>query len=311
MKAICVYTRGGPDSLLYDDVPQPPVKEGELLVQVYAAGITRGEYTWGTTWKTKSGEDRLVPVILGHELSGVVAETGSGVSNFKKGDAVFGLTDFYRNGVEAEYTIALPSEVALKPKALDYIQAAATSLSGLTAWQSLFDKAHLKPDQRVLIHGAAGAVGSFAVQFARWAGAHVIAIASERYKDFLQELGAEQIIDYKSTHFEDVISDMDVVFDTVGGDTLDRSWQVLKKGGALVSIVETPSQEKAVSAGVQATYFIVEPNQNQLARIGDLLSSGTVKPVIDTIFPLVHARQAYQRTLSEHNQGKIVLQIVE
>jgi len=217
---------------------------------------------------------------------------------------------YSRDGAEAEYTIALPSELAPKPRTLDYVSAAAVPLSALTAWQALFEHASLVAGQRVLIHGAAGGVGVFAVQLAHWAGAHVIATASARNRDFLHELGANEVIDYTTTRFEEVVQDVDLVFDTVGGDTLQRSWQVIKPGGVLLSIVSPrPSFAEAKGYDVRPVWFVVEPNREELIQIGTLIDAGHLRPIIDTVFPLAQARQAYEQGARGHTRGKIVLRV--
>lgn len=226
---------GGPQDLVYEgDVMKPHPKEGEVLVKVYATGVTRNEIVW--IW---GYPDISLPIILGHELSGIVEEVGPKVTNQRVGEAVYGLTDtsVKRDGAEADYVIAIESEIAPKPQSLDHEYAAGVPMAGLTAWQALFDHAHLSSKDTILIHGAAGGVGSFAVQLARWTGAHVIGTASAYNSSFLKGLGVNDVIDYKETRFEDRVHDVDVVFDTVGGKTLERSWQVLRKGGKLVSVV--------------------------------------------------------------------------
>ena len=192
------------------------------------------------------------------------------------------------------------------------MQAAAVPLSALTAWQALFEHASLVAGQTVLIHGAAGGVGVFAVQLAHWAGAQVIATASARNRDFLRELGANEVIDYTTTRFEEVVHDVDLVFDTVGGDTLQRSWQVIKPGGVLVSIVgPRPSFEQAKALWVRPVWFVVEPNREQLIQIGALIDAGHLRPIIDTVFPLAQARQAYEQGTKGHTRGKIVLCVTD
>ncbi len=310
MKAIHIHGRGGPDRLAYEDAPQPHPRQGEVLVRVYATGIIASELTWSVTYQTKAGSTRSLP-IPGHDLSGVVEEVGPGVTTIARGSAVYALTAFDRDGAEAEYTIALPSELAPKPRSLDYVQAAAVPLTALTAWQAFFDHASLVAGQTVLIHGAAGGVGVFAVQLAHWAGAHVIGTASARNCDFLRELGANEIIDYTTTRFEDVVQDVDIVLDTVGSETLERSWKVVKKGGVLVSVVSPPSAEQAKAHGVRPVWFIVEPNRDQLIQIGALIDTGRVRPIIDTVLPLSQARQAYEQGARGHTRGKIVLRVVD
>jgi NADPH:quinone reductase-like Zn-dependent oxidoreductase len=307
MKAIRMHAQSGPEQFVYEDVPQPQPGHSEVLVRVYATGVTPAEPTWSASWKTSAGVARPHP-IPGHDVAGVVAEVGPGVNGVTIGEEVYGLTDFERDGAEAEYTIALPNELAPKPRSLDFIQAAAVPLTALTVWQAFFDHANLSAGQTVLIHGAAGGVGSFAVQVARWAGAHAIGTASEHKHEWLRQLGAEELIDYTAIRFEDVAHDVDVVLDTIGGDTQERSWGVLKKGGILVSLVGPVSQERAAAHGVRAVFFIVRPNRSQLTRIGELIDAGQLRPVVETVLPLAQARQAYQ---GQHRSGKIVLQVFD
>lgn len=310
MKAIRIHGRGGPERLVYEEAPQPHPGPGEVLVRVYATAIIATELTWAGTYQDKAGAARALP-IPGHDLSGVVEEVGPGVSTLARGSEVYALTAFDRDGAEAEYTLALPSELAPKPRMLDYVQAAAVPLASLTAWQALFDHAHLVAGQTVLIHGAAGGVGVFAVQIARWAGAHVIATASARNRDFLRELGANEIIDYTTTRFEEVVQDVDIVFDMVGGDTLQRSWQVVKPGGVLVSVVSPlPTFEEAKAQNVRPVWFVVEPNREQLIQIGALIDAGRIRPIIETVLPLAQARQAYEQGARGHTRGKIVLRVM-
>jgi NADPH:quinone reductase-like Zn-dependent oxidoreductase len=320
MRAVRVHKfGGGPQDLVYEEnVMQPRPKEGELLVKVYATGVTPNEINW--IWYHP---DISLPIILGHELSGIVEEVDSKVTNQRVGEAVYGLTDtlsFTRDGAEAEYVIAIDSEMAPKPQSLDHEYAAAVPMAGLTAWQALFDHAHLSSKDTILIHGAAGGVGSFAVQLARWTGAHIIGTASEHNSSFLKDLGVNDVIDYKKTSFEDRVHDVDVVFDTVGGKTLERSWRVLRKGGKLVSVAsqDLPTtfdklqayfKEKGDSYGIDATWFILHPSRDQLIRIGELIDSGRVKPVVDTILPLSQASQAYEGAKGVHKHGKIVLRV--
>ena len=313
MKAIRIHGRGGPDHLVYEDAPQPSPGPGEVLVRVYAAGIIANELKWDETYQTKAGSPLTLP-IPGRDLSGVVAEVGPGVTTLIKGSEVYAMLDYGRDGAQADYTVALPNELVPKPSTLDHVQAAAVPLSALTAWQALFDHAHLAAGQTVLIHGGAGGVGVFAVQLAHWAGAQVIATTSARNRDFLRELGvgANEIIDYTTTRFEEVVHGVDLVFDLVGGDTLQRSWQVIKPGGVLVSMV-SPPPPAAVTKGhdVRFAWFVVEPNRDELIHIGALLDAGHLRPIIDTVFPLAQARQAYEQAAKGHTRGKIVLRVMD
>jgi NADPH:quinone reductase-like Zn-dependent oxidoreductase len=311
MKAIRLHGRGGPERLVYEDVPQPHPGQGEVLVCVYATGVIANELRWDETYETKAGSKRILP-IPGRDLSGVVEEVGPGTPTLTKGSQVYAMMDYGRDGAEAEFTIALPGELAPKPRTLDYVQAAAVPLTALTAWQAIFEHASLVAGQTVLIHGAAGGVGVFAVQLAHWVGAHVIATASARNHDFLHELGANEVIDYTTTRFEEGVHDVDLVFDTVGGDTLQRSWKVIKPGGVLVTIVSPPpSFENAKAQGIRPFWFVVEPNRDELIQIGTLIDAGHLRPIIDTVFPLSQARQAYEQGARGHTRGKIVLRVVD
>jgi len=311
MKAVRIYGRGGPDHLIYEDAPQRHPGAGEVLVRVYATGVIANELKWDVTYQTKAGSPRGLP-IPGRDLSGVVEEAGPGVTTLVKGAEVYAMLDYGCDGAEAEFTIALPNELAPKPRTLDHVQAAAVPLSALTAWQALFDQAHLAAGQTVLIQGAAGGVGVFAVQLAHWAGAQIIATASAHNRDFLRELGANEVIDYTTTRFEEVVQSVDIVFDTVGGDTLAHSWQVVKPGGMLVSVVSPPlSADARKRHDVRFAWFVVQPNREQLVQIGALIDAGRIRPIIDTVFPLAQARQAYEQGAKGHTRGKIVLRVVD
>src|SRR5215510_10216202 len=248
---------GRPPVLVEDNIPRPQPGRGELLVQVYAAGVTPTEVLWYPTTHDKSGEKRSCAV-PGHEFSGVVAAVGEDTAGFALGDEVYGMNDWFADGAMAEYCITQPSSVAHKPPHLTHVEAASVPIGGLTAWQGLFDRARLQAGERILVHGGAGAVGIFAVQLARFRGARVTATASARNLDFVTGLGAEQVIDYRAVAFEDHISGMDVVFDTVGGDTLQRSWGVLKPGGRMITIAA--DSETTTDNRVKQAFFIVEPH---------------------------------------------------
>jgi NADPH:quinone reductase-like Zn-dependent oxidoreductase len=308
MRAMRMHGRGGPDHLVLDDVPQPHPGPGEVLVRVAAAAIIATELQWDETYQTTAGEPRPLP-IPGRDLSGVVAEVGAEVPDIAVGEAVYAMLGYGRDGAEAEYALALPSELVPKPRTLDDVQAAAVPLSALTAWQALFIHAQLSKGQRVLIHGASGGVGTYAVQLAHWAGAQVLATAAARQTDFLRALGADQIIDYATTRFEDVAHDVDVVFDLVGGDTLTRSWPLVKMGGVVVSVVSPRPAAAPPRDDVRFVWFIVEPSGTQLRQIGDLLEAGQMRPIVDRVFPLAEARQAYEAGIHGHPRGKIVLTI--
>lgn len=308
MKAIRIHEKGGPEALVYEDAPKPVLLLGDALVRVYASSITKTELSWDETYQTDKGEPRT-PSIPGHEFSGVVEELAPGVTSVKPGEEVYGLASFSRDGSAAEFIAVRAEDLAPKPKSLDHIQAAAVPLAALTAWQALFSHANLTRGQRVLIHGGAGGVGSFAVQIANWAGANVITTAAENNHEFAGQLGAHEVIDYSKFRFEEQVSDADVVIDTIGGDTLERSYGVARQGGMLITIVEPPSAEKAKALGIKALYFIVEPNRTQLEEIGRLIDTGRVRVFVDTVLPLEQARQAFEQGLKGHSRGKIVLRV--
>jgi NADPH:quinone reductase-like Zn-dependent oxidoreductase len=312
MKAVRLHSYGGSDVLVYEDVPKPIPTEDEVLVRVHAAGVNPLD------WKVREGYLKEVlhsklPLILGWDVSGVVEEVGSGVTNFNTGDALYALPNIARNGAYAEYITIHAAEVAAKPTSLDHVRAASVPLAALTAWQSLFDAAGLSTGQSVLIHAAAGGVGIYAVQLAKTKGAHVIGTASASNQDFVRKLGADEVVDYKATRFENAVRDVDVVLDLIGGETQERSWKVLKKGGVLVTTIPTspPSSETTAAHGVRGIMFSVQPNTAQLTEIAGLIDAGQVKPIVETILPLVEARQAHELSQSGHTRGKIVLQVTD
>lgn len=309
MKAVRAHTRGGPETLVYEDAPLPHLALGDALVRVHAAAITPTEFTWNSTWTSSDGKDRR-PIVPSYEVSGIVENVAADVSDVKVAEDVYGLLNFWRDGAAAEYVAVRAADMAPKPKSLDHVHAATVPLSGLTAWQALFDHAHLSARDRVLIHGAAGGVGTFAVQFAHWRGAYVIGTASQGKAAFLRELGADEVLDYNSVRFENKVRDVDVVVDTVGGDTLERSWGILRRGGVLVTVVGDAPEEKSAKYGVRGVSFLVQPSRIQLDKISELIDAGTIRPIIDTVFPLPRAREAYERGLQGHNRGKMVLQVI-
>jgi NADPH:quinone reductase-like Zn-dependent oxidoreductase len=305
MKAICLRVRGGPEAFAYEEAPQPRPGEGDVLVRVHAAGVMHTELGWDQTWTTPTGAPRPWPVILGHEFSGEIAALEDGVKDVGVGDLVYGLNDWTCNGAYAEYCAARVDDLAPKPASVDHVHAAATPIAALTAWQGLIVRGGLAAGQRVLIHGAAGGVGTFAVQLAHWRGARVTATASTANLDFVRRLGANEVIDYRAQRFDDLVASVDVVFDTVGGETLDRSWAVLKPGGKLVTVADPGETNDERS---RAAYFIVEPSRTQLAEIAQLIEAGSLRPVVGAVFPLAEARQAYQH---KPNHGKVVLTVID
>lgn len=310
MKAIRTHKKGGPENLGFEDVPKPIPQPADALVRVLACAFTPTELTWDPTYTTSDGASRI-PTIPGHEFSGVIESLPASESELHVGDAVYALSDFWRDGAAAEYLAIRAADLARKPQNLNFTQAAAVPLSALTAWQALFDHAKLSKGQRILIHGAAGGVGTYAVQIAHGAGAHVTATGSAANAAFLRSLGADEVLDYTAVRFEEKLHGLDVVLDTIGGDTLARSWQVLRRGGALVTLLDEPPAEKAAEFGVRATFFIVMPSRAQLNEISGLIEAGTLRVILDTTFPLAQARQAFDRALARHNRGKIVLEVAQ
>jgi NADPH:quinone reductase-like Zn-dependent oxidoreductase len=282
MKAVRIHNYGGPEVLNYEDAPRPQPREGEVLIRVHAAGVNPAD------WKVREGHlkqfvQHKFPVILGWDLSGVVQKVGHGVSRFKKGDEVFSKPDTSRDGAYAEYVVVRESEIALKPKSLHHVYAAAVPLAGLTAWQALFDVAQLKPRQHVLIHGGSGGVGHLAIQFAKSKGVYVFASASTRNQDLLHRLGVDHPIDHTSQRFEEIARDVDVVLDTIGGETQERSWKMLKKGGILASLVQPPSEQKAKAFGVRGAFVW----SRQMASTGRNFRAdrlGNLRVVLDRMF---------------------------
>jgi NADPH:quinone reductase-like Zn-dependent oxidoreductase len=306
MKAVRLHRRGGPEQLAYEDAPTPMPGVGDALVRVHACAITPTELSWGTTYTTRDGVERL-PTIPGHELSGVVEAVSQDVSEPRVGDAVYALTDFWRDGAAADYVVVRARDLAPKPKNLSHTQAAAVPLSALTAWQALFDHAGLLKGQRVLIHAAAGGVGTYAVQLAKGRGAYVIGTARAINADFLRALGADDVIDYSAARFEDRVHDVDVVLDSVGGETLERSWSALRTGGVLVTIADSAPAEQAAKYSVRGVEFIVEPSRAQLIEIARLIETGALRVIVEATYPLPDARAAFVRGLGGHNRGKLVL----
>jgi NADPH:quinone reductase-like Zn-dependent oxidoreductase len=308
MRAVRIHRYGGPEVLSYEEAPAPQPAAGEVRVRVHAAGVNPVD------WKIREGwlKDRLnhtLPLILGWDISGEVEAVGADVTRFKIGDPVFSRPDISRDGAYAQYIAIRESELAFKPRSLDHVHAAGVPLAALTAWQALFDAARLESGQTVLVHAAAGGVGSFAVQLANWIGARVIGTASARNREFVLGLGADEVVDYRSTPFEQAVRDVDVVFDTLGGDVQRRSWQVLKPGGVLVSILEVPSEAEAQTHQARGAYVFVQPNALQLAEIASLIDTGTLFSPVETVLPLTEVRAAHELSQSGHARGKIVLTI--
>jgi len=308
VKAVRMHGRGGPEQLFFEDVAVPEVRAGDLLVQVCATGITPAELTWDATYQNADGTPRI-PSIPGHEVSGVVERMAPDVSDFRPGDEVYGLADFPRDGAAAEFAAVRAANLALKPRSISHAQAAALPITGLTAWQALFEHAHLDPGQTVLIHGGAGGVGTMAVQLAHWRRAHVLATASARDAAIVRSLGADAVIDYHAVGFEDLLRNLDVVLDTIGGETRELSWRLLRKGGVLVTLVSPIPPGVAEQRGVRGVFFVVSGNREQLDQITGLVNTGKLKPVVAEVLPLARAREAFEHGIAGHAPGKIVLEV--
>jgi NADPH:quinone reductase-like Zn-dependent oxidoreductase len=272
MHAVRLHRPGGPAELTLDDVPVPTPEHGEALVRVHAAAITRDELEWPV--------DRL-PAIPSYEVCGVIEAIGPDVASAAVGDAVFALTAFDRDGAAAEYVIVRAEILAAKPNALSDVESAALPMPGLTAWQGLFEHGRLEAGQRVLIHGAAGGVGHVAAQLADERGAQVLRTLDE------------------------VVDQVDLVFDTAGGELLARSPEVVRSGGRLVSVAEEPPETPRTD--VTATYFVVQPNRDQLAELARLADAGKLQVAIDSVFPFADARAAFERVQARGKTGKVVL----
>jgi NADPH:quinone reductase-like Zn-dependent oxidoreductase len=294
MNAIRLHPPGGLDRLVGERVATPFPGAGEALVRVHAAAITRDELDWPA--------DRL-PAIPSYELSGVVAAVAPDADGLSVGDPVYALANFERDGAAAEYAVLAAGLLAPKPQALDHVEAAAVPLAALSAWQGLFAHGRLAAGERVLVHGAAGGVGSFAVQLARHRGAHVIGTTSPSGVEIVKELGADEVVDNSKVRFEVAVEPVDLVFDTAGGELLERSPAVLREGGRLVTVAEEPSGE--------GVYFIVEPDREQLVEIGRLADAGELRSLVDSVFPLAEARAAFERSMQPGKRGKVVLRIAD
>ncbi|MFC5236182.1 NADP-dependent oxidoreductase [Pseudonocardia zijingensis] len=310
MRAVSQDVFGGPDVLHVVTRPRPVAGAGEIVVRVRAAGVNP------TDWKHRAGLPWLAePVpVLGWDVAGVVAEVGSGVTLYEPGDAVFGMLPYPRGaGAYAEYAVAPTRSFARTPANLDHVQAAALPLAALTAHQALVDTADLRPGQRVLIHAAAGGVGHLAVQIAKARGAHVIGTASAAKHDFLRELGADELIDYRATDFVEALDDVDVVLDTLAGETRTRSLGVLRPGGLLVSLVagdpeaDAADAKRAAELGVRLKGLMVEADHAGMRAVAGLVERGALRVHRDATFPLAEAAAAHAHGETGRTTGKIVL----
>ncbi|MGE2814211.1 NADP-dependent oxidoreductase [Mycobacterium heidelbergense] len=292
MMALRAHRRGGPEVLVVERAPAPVAGAGEVVVAVHAAAITFDELTWDETW-TRDGVSRT-PVIPSHEVSGVVSDIGTGVGGFAPGDEVYGLIGFDRDGAAADFAAVPAAELAAKPSAVSHVVAAALPLAGLTALQALVDQAAVQPGEAVLVHGGAGGVGALTVQLAAILGAEVTATVRSDAGELLRGFGAQRVIDVRSERFEETGDAYDVVIDTVGGETLDRSFSVVRRGGRLITLSAPPPAGKADEYGIAATFFIVEPNRDQLGELAALVDSGRLRVEIAATFPLDRGREAFE-----------------
>ncbi|WP_227981426.1 NADP-dependent oxidoreductase [Nocardia spumae] len=289
MRAVTVRDReAGVGGLTLTDLPHPHAAENDVIVQVHAAGFTRGELDWPGSWTDRAGRDRT-PSVPGHELSGVVAELGYGTTGLTVGQRVFGLTDWTRDGSLAEYTAVEARNLAPLPADVDHVAAAALPISGLTAWQALFDHAQLQTGQTVLIHGVGGAVGSVAAQLAREAGAYVVGTGRAADRDAAGDLGVQEFVDLDGALLEDV-GEVDVVLDVIGGDVRDRSTALLRSGGTLVTIADPPAVQPRDG---RAIFFVVEPNREQLIQLATRLHDGRLIPLVNSVRSLAEVAAAF------------------
>jgi len=310
MKAVFVHEFGGPEVLKYEDAPRPEPKDDEILVRVIAAGVNPVDAYARQGMLAKRGLDNR-PAIIGYDIAGVVEKTGANAKKFKTGDAVYSYLSVMRGGGYAEFAVAKESETALKPRNINFVEAAAVPLAATTAWQALVDTAKIDKGQTVLIHGGSGGVGSFAIPIAKAHGAKVIATASTAHQDLLKQLGVDQAIDYTTTKFEDVVKDVDVVLNCVRADALGRSYGVVKKGGIIVSITDEPDQTECAKHGIRGSRLGVNPDAKVLEELTKLIEARKMTPIVSQTFPLAGASKAHQQIETHHTLGKIVLKVAE
>ena len=310
MKAMVVHEYGGPEVLKYEDLPRPEPKEDQILIRVIAAGVNPVDGLIRSGKFAQFFKSKL-PLIPGYDISGNVEKVGANMTRFKVGDPVYAYIGLNEGGGYAQYAVATEKEAAPKPKSLNYIEAAAVPVVAETAWQALIDTAKLSVGQTVLIHGGSGGVGTFAIQIAKARGAKVIATASTPNQELLKQLGTDVAIDYTKTRFEDLAKDVDVVLDSVGKDTLARSYGVVKKGGFIVSLVAEPEQAELDKHGIRGAPLNVEPNSDELAEISKLIDEKKIKVIISQVLPLSDAAKAQAQADTHHTRGKVVLKVAE
>ncbi len=308
MLAWRVHKFGPPEAMTLEWIPRPDPGPGEVLVDVHAAGVGPWD---GWIRAGKSALPQPLPLTLGSDLSGTVAAVGSGVSEIAVGDQIFGVTNTQFLGAYAEFAVATAGMLAKKPTSLSYAEAASVPVVAVTAWQALFEHARLEAGQSVVIHGAAGNVGAYAVQLARRARLRSIATASAKDVEYVRSIGADKVLDYHTQRFEDEVKNIDAVLDLVGGETQTRSFQILRPGGKLISAVSEPDQQRAKDHGVTATFFLVEVATERLRTIAELIDRGELKTCVGAVFPLADARDAHMMLEGRRlgPRGKIILDV--
>jgi NADPH:quinone reductase-like Zn-dependent oxidoreductase len=309
MKAVRIHSYGEPEVLRYEEAPRPEAGAGEALVRVHATSVNPFD------WKVRRGYlagyfNHSLPLIIGWDLSGVVEAVGEGVTSLAPGDAVFGQADITRDGAHAEYVSVNAGLLVRKPDSVSHAEAAALPLAGNAAWRCVMGTGNVREGQTVLIHGAAGGVGTFAVQLAKRRGARVIGTASANHLDFLRELGVDDVVNYNVTRFEESVPEVDLVIDTIGGETQQRSWKICKSGGAMLSLVEAPSAEEGSARGVRHELIGAYPDPSIMSELAALASAGELRPVISATLALAEAQEGHRLSEGMHARGKIVLQVV-
>ena len=308
MKSVRIHEYGGRETLRYEESPMPQMSNQDVLIKVVAAAVNPVD------WKIREGYLKEMisyqfPLILGWDLSGIVDKVGDEVTGFTPGDAVYSRPELSRDGAYAEYIAVRATELARKPETVSFAEAASIPLAGITAWEAVINRGRIAEGQSILIHAAAGGVGSLAVQLAKWKGAHVYATCSERNLALVKSLGADEVVDYEKNRFQDIVRDVDVVFDTIGGQVQEASWSVLKPRGMLVSIVQPPSQERANQVNVRGEFVFIQPSSEILGELSHLVDNGTIRPVVGAEFSLKDVTRAHELSESGRARGKIVLHV--
>lgn len=309
MKAVRIHVYGSSEVLNIENIPVPIIADNDVLIKIYATSVNPLD------WKVREGllqrmNPHKLPLTLGWDVSGVVEKTGSNATKFKVGDEVYTRPALERDGSYAEYIAVRENEVAFKPKSLTHESAAAVPLAGITAWEVLIKTAKIRKEQRVLIHCASGGVGTIAVQLAKARGCYVIGTTSTVNVDLVKSLGADEVINYKSQNFSAVVKDIDVVFDTLGGETQEKSWKVLKENGIMVSVVKQPNPDTAKKYKVRQGFVFIKPDAVILTELAKMIDDGKIKPVVGTVFTLDEIKKAHDLSQSGRAKGKIIIKII-